>query len=145
MSLISGSYVLLHSDGRFFPYLQNGLATMEIRLDGGRVSNASILDFRAANPVQHSFNCIAAVWVPAGSHTIQLVGYNHPSVPGGMFYVGSTTNLSVVVNPATNVTSTSMGTDSSYVNMTTSASSLRLRCPTYQSCPRRTTPRVLPW
>lgn len=121
LSLTTSTRVFFESDGRFFPYQQNGLATMEIRLDGGRISNSSMLDFKDGTtaPVQHSFNCIAATYVSAGTHTVQLVGYNHPSVSGGEFYVGSGSNLSVVVNPSSVITYAAMGSDSAEINVTT--------------------------
>jgi hypothetical protein len=119
ISLPATANVLLHSDGRFYPYLQNGLATVEIRVDGTRISNISALDFRVATPVQHTFNCIGSTYMTAGAHTVQLIAYNHPSVSGGQFYVGSTSNLSIVVNPATTIVSGFLGSDSSYVNVTT--------------------------
>ena len=40
ISVASSTRLFLESDGRFFPYLQNGLATMEIRVNGRRISNA---------------------------------------------------------------------------------------------------------
>jgi len=94
---------------------------MEIRLDGVRISNSSMLDFKNGTtaPVQHSFNCIAATYVSAGTHTVQLVGYNHPSVSGGEFYVGSGSNLSVVVNPSNVITYGAMASDSAEINVST--------------------------
>lgn len=119
LTLTTGTYIFLESDGRFFPYQQNGLATVEIRVNGQGVSNASILDFRVATPVQHSFNCVGAVFLFPGTHTFQLVAYNHPSVGGGQFMIGSSSNLSVVVGPATYVTALGMGADSGLINVNT--------------------------
>ncbi len=119
ISLADGHYVLVESDGRFYPSQQLGLATVEIRMDGGLISNGSALDFRSSAPEQHSFNCIGLVWVPAGTHTFQLVAYNHPGVPGGKFYVGNRSNLSVVVDPSTANTVLTRSTDSGNVNVTT--------------------------
>ena len=93
---------------------------MEIRLDGGLVSNGSALDFKDyADPQQHSFNCIGAMHVSAGTHTVQLVAYNHPSVPGGIFNVGAGSNLSVVVDPAVSTSHAWLNNDSSTVNVST--------------------------
>lgn len=119
LTLTAWTQVFFEADGRFFPHLSYGLATMEIRKDGSRISNASILDFRTIHPMQHAFNCIAQTWVAPGTHTIQLVGYNHPSVQGGMFYVGATTNLSVVVNPSTEGTNLAIANDSGEINVAT--------------------------
>jgi len=47
-------------------------------------------------------------------HTVQLVAYNHPSVPGGQFYVGAGSNLSIVVDPAVSTSHAWLSTDSSY-------------------------------
>ena len=119
ITLSSGKWVFVNSDGRFFPFQQNGVATMEVRVGGTRISNASILDFRVSAPVQHSFNCIGATFLSAGTHTVELVGYNHPGISGGKFKVGSTSNLSVVVDPANTVTHSELAVDSSVVDVTT--------------------------
>ena len=120
LQLTADQDVLFSSDGRFYPWQQNGLAVMEIRLDGGLISNGSAFDFRSASrPEQRSFNCIGLSHVLAGSHTVQLVGYNHPSIKGGQFEVGSGTNLSVIVHPANNAISASLSADSGVINVQT--------------------------
>ncbi len=98
---------------------------MEIRVDGNRISNGSLLDFRVSDPVQHSFNCIGAALLSAGTHTVQLVGYSHPSILGGQFKVGSKSNLSVVVEPASNVTHNSLNYDSTFIDVTTGSGSFQ--------------------
>jgi hypothetical protein len=120
VTLATDQDVFFESDGRFFPNSQNGLAVMEIRLDGGLVSDGSALDYKDyADPQQHSYNCIGATHVPAGTHTVQLVAYNHPSVSGGQFYVGAGSNLSVVVDPAVSTSHAWLNTDSAIVNVAT--------------------------
>ncbi len=118
ISLASGRFVFFESDGRFFPYQQAGLAIVEIRVDGVRVSNMSALDSRGTAPVQHSYNCIGHSYYAAGTHTVQLVAYNHPSAPG-RFKVGSGSNLSAVVDPSTDNTVLARSSDTGYINVTT--------------------------
>lgn len=50
LTLTTSQNVLFESDGRFYPYDQDGLAV---------ISNGSALDYKDGSvPVQHSFNCI---------------------------------------------------------------------------------------
>jgi hypothetical protein len=69
---------------------------MVIQVDGTSISNTSGLDFRVSSPMQHSFNCVGLTTISAGTHTVTLLGYNDPSVSGGQFYVGSTSNLAAI-------------------------------------------------
>jgi hypothetical protein len=120
LTLATDQDVFLESDGRFYPYNQNGLAVMEIRVDGGLVSDGSTLDYKNnADPQQHSYNCIGATHLSAGTHTVALVAYNHPSVSGGQFYVGAGSNLSVVVDPAVSTSHAWLNADSPTVNVST--------------------------
>src|SRR5262249_9363143 len=97
-------YVLAVADGRYFPAYTNGIAVVAIRIDGSEsFSNHSEIDFRTTDAVQHSFNSLAAANLGPGSHTFELVAYNHPSTPSAYFWVGTTSGLAVLTDPAPNM------------------------------------------
>lgn len=112
--------VLAVATGRYYPVTSNGIAIVSIWIDGIEAySNRSKIDFRTTNPVQHSFDAIAAPTLGPGSHTFQLVAYNDSSTPSAQFRVGSSSGLSVMTDPAPTVVTSSLSADSSSVNVST--------------------------
>jgi len=69
------------------------------RIDGtdAHCSHA-VIDWTTAGTgaAQHSFNCIASVTQGPGTHTFELIAYNHPSSPG-QFVVGASSSLAFVL------------------------------------------------
>jgi hypothetical protein len=105
IDLAAEEWVLVTSDGRFFPNGTAAMAEMRIIIDGITVSNRSIIDWLdSLDPVQHSFNAVGAKRLEAGSHTVALVAT--PTRAG--FTVGAGSNLSVMIRPAARVTATSL-------------------------------------
>lgn len=121
LNLSQTKTVLLAGSGRYYPYNSNGIAVVNIRIDGNEgYSNYSIIDWGTSNnAVQHSFDCIALVTLPPGTHTIELIGYNHVYTPLAGFVIGSKSGLSVITNPAPNSLSTTLGFDSQIIDQNT--------------------------
>ncbi len=97
--------LFLQSDGNFSPETglsdeaERSLASMHIEVDGEKVSNDSIIDWRrSSNRVQHAFNIIGIRDVEPGEHQISLIAT--PLDGSGPFVVRRTSNLSVFVHPA---------------------------------------------
>ena len=92
--------VLLESDGSYAPIGTDAASSISICVDGRPVSNESTTDWRGGfDVVAHSFDAIGATSLPAGSHTVELVGV----ALAGSFTVDALSNLSVFVHPAQNV------------------------------------------
>ncbi len=108
--------VFLQSDGRFFPNSGGTKAMMQINVDNNPAGNISLIDWsNTSETAQHSFNCIAAVTLPAGSHTISLV-----AVPvSGTFTVGMGSNLCIMANITANMQSVTLNTDTQMYDFTT--------------------------
>ena len=108
ITLPGAATVLLVADGRYGPLGKNA-ANIYITADGTKASNDSYIDWsKSTNMQQHCFNAIGVVTLGAGPHTFNLVA-DH--ISGGGFYVGAGSNLSVMVNPATEVAQTVLGAD----------------------------------
>lgn len=112
--------VLIVSDGRYYP-TNPGIAVVKIRIDGdSSLSNRSIINSASSlNPVQHSFNCIAVATLGVGTHTFQLVAHNHTNTPSARFVVGADSGISILTDPAPNVVSSALSTNSGQINVTT--------------------------
>lgn len=109
------SWVYVQSDGRYYPGGKS-LANAYITIDGGIVSNDSVIDWRQSNAMQqHSFNVIGAKYLSAGTHTVTLHGVAE-SAPA---YFGGGTNLSVLVTGAASVTNSSLPADTGQLNFNT--------------------------
>jgi|GEM_PF-3063440 len=115
VSLPSDAWVVVSSDGRYGP--SGALAAnVYITVDGGKVSNDSYIDWtHSTNPQQHCFNALGALVLDAGTHDVRLVA----DVIDGAFYVGSGTNLAVMVHPAEQVSVRVLGQDSAAFAYTT--------------------------
>lgn len=121
ITLTETKKILVVADGRYFPHTNNGIAQTNIQIDNNNsYSNNSIINWKSStNAVQHSFNCIASATLSSGTHTIKLVAFVHPSTPGTDFKIGSGTGLSILVDPAPNMISSKLTSDSSTINYTT--------------------------
>lgn len=112
-------WLYVQSDGRFYPSGAT-LLTSAIYIDGNKVSNDSLIDWRGtSNPQQHSYNVIGAQQVAAGTHTISLIA----QATGGAAYFGSSSNLSAMLDAATSVTNVSLAADTVQLNFNTSGTS----------------------
>lgn len=108
-------WLFVSSDGRFYPG-GPGLVTAAIYVDGTKVSNDTILDWRqTTNGQQHSYNTVGALYVGAGTHTVSLIASSQDSV----VWFGSTSNLSAMLDAATSVTNKSLGSDTALLNFDT--------------------------
>jgi hypothetical protein len=115
IQLPTASWVYVQSDGRYFPG-GSALANGYITIDGGVVSNDSLIDWRQSNAAQqHSFNVIGAKYLSAGTHTVTL----NAAAVGAPAYFGSGTNLSVLVTGATAVTNSGVPADTAQLNFDT--------------------------
>ncbi|MBV9972281.1 MAG: hypothetical protein JO135_03005 [Candidatus Eremiobacteraeota bacterium] len=113
-AITGGRYVYLESDGRLYPTTAC-LADLFITVDGVKVSNDSLIDWRQSiSLAQHSFNVIAAVNLAAGQHTITL-----SATGSGSFQVGARANLSVLANPATTVVQYGLPSDTGVLSFNT--------------------------
>jgi hypothetical protein len=105
IDLAAQEWVLVSSDGRFFPGGVGPMAEVHITIDGVTVSNRSTIDWQdSVDPVQHSFNAVGATRLEAGSHTVALVA----TPMRAAFTVGSGSNLSIMIRPAARVTAGSL-------------------------------------
>jgi hypothetical protein len=111
--------VLGIADGRYFA-VDAPAGSVRVSIDGNEsFSSVPITDWgSSSNPVQHSFNAIAATNLAAGTHTISMVASAHPSRPG-RFKVGSGSGLAVFVQPLSQITLSSLPGESVTVNVTT--------------------------
>ncbi len=115
ISLQSTSKIFLQSDGRYYPS-GNACASMQIYVDSVGVSNTSITDWQnATSKAQHSYNCIAEVTLPSGTHTISLVA--RPIA--GTFKVGAGSNLCILMGVTVNMQSSTLSADTQTYNFTT--------------------------
>jgi len=115
VGLPSDAWVVVSSDGRYGPG-GGRVANVYITVDGAKVSNDSYIDWtHSTNPQQHCFNAIGALALGAGTHDVRLVA----DVVDGAFYVGSGTNLAVMVHPAEQVSVRVLGQDSATFAYTT--------------------------
>jgi hypothetical protein len=120
VTTLSSRTFLAVADGRYFPVVYNGIAVVTIRIDGSETfSSKARTDFRTSNPMQRSFNALALVTLPAGTHSFQLIAYSDPSTPTGQFVVGSLSGLSVMTDPAPNSQVSSLTADSGDISTST--------------------------
>jgi hypothetical protein len=116
VSLAENGWVYLQSDGRYIPS-GAAIATTQIFVDGSPVSNASVTDWSVSkSPQQHSYNNIGAIFLPAGSHAVQLHASSQNS---RSFTIGAGSNLSILVKPAATVATGIRGSDSGTVSPNT--------------------------
>jgi hypothetical protein len=114
ISLGTGSWVYVQSDGRYFPSGGGAIATTRIFIDGVPVGNASVTDWSVSkSPQQHSYNNIGALLLGPGSHTIELHASSQNS---NSFTIGAESNLIALVNPASSVAVANRGMDSGVVS-----------------------------
>ena len=108
--------VYLQSDGRIYPGGTEDCARMRIYVDNSPVGSDSLIDWRSSNnDAQHSYNCIAALWLSAGNHTVTLM-----AIPlYGSFSVGAKSNLSVMTGITVNMQSVRTTADVGEFNFTT--------------------------
>src|SRR5690606_15970461 len=89
-------WAYLHADGGLAP-LGEAIANAWISVDGRRVSNQSVVDWRGSRaPNRHAFNAIAAVRLPAGRARVAL----HARVQGAPAAVTAGSSLSVLTDAA---------------------------------------------
>jgi len=118
-NLSQADNVLFRTDGRYYPSFGSVAANIYIKLNGNPISNNSTIDWRGSTSAQqHSFNAIGSAYLPAGTHTVQLLG----SVTGGSgsFQVGAGSNLSIFVHPSDIVSSSETVDDSAVISLDTS-------------------------
>jgi hypothetical protein len=92
--------VYVQTDGTYSPLEGGSAGRVFIEIDGRRVSNESVIDWRSSEtPVRHSFNAIGAARLSKGTHEVELV-----ALPiAGAFAVSRSSNLSILVHPAKRV------------------------------------------
>ncbi|GGD72033.1 hypothetical protein [Paenibacillus nasutitermitis] len=109
--------LLIQSDGRYYPSGGGAIAGVRIKVDSAYPGSDAIMDWSVStNRQQHSYNAIAAVTVPSGSHTISLEAR---SLNGVGFTVGARSNLSILATPAASVSASSLTSDSGVFNFST--------------------------
>jgi hypothetical protein len=121
LALSQTKNVLIAANGRYFPRNVNGIAIVYIRVDGiGSYSNSSIIEWNTSqNAVQHTLDCIAFVTLGAGTHTIELIAYNHASTPAASFVTGANSGISIVTNPAPFFQNSTLNADSQIIDFST--------------------------
>jgi hypothetical protein len=109
--------VFVQSDGTFAPLDQGATGSVHVEIDGRRVSNESVIDWRGSTtPVRHSFNAIGATSLSKGVHDVKLVA--RPIA--GAFTVSRSSNLSILVHPAMRVSVGRLGRKAGPFNFVTS-------------------------
>jgi hypothetical protein len=99
LNVSQGEWVLVKSDGRYYPNGGSFIAVY-ITVDGGKVSNDSLTDWRGStNPVQHSYSVVGVAYLNPGQHVIAL----QADAPYGYVNLGAASNLSVMTQPASSV------------------------------------------
>lgn len=118
INLAASQTVFIQSDGRMWPNTGNtDCAEMRLVVDGNEVGNQCLIDWRGATltACHHSFNCIYAVGLSAGSHTFAL-----RAIPiAGAFLIGARANLCVMTNITCGISESILNNDSSTYNFTT--------------------------
>jgi hypothetical protein len=95
--------VFVQSDGTYAPLGRDAAASVFVEIDGRRVSNESMIDWRVSKvPLRHSFNAVGAAQLSKGTHRVKLVA--RPIA--GAFAVSQSSNLSILVHPAERVSVT---------------------------------------
>jgi hypothetical protein len=107
--LVRPETVLVTSDGSYAPLGPTSAGRIVVEVDGRRASNGSTLDWRGSlAPEEHSFDAIGLVGLPAGRHSVTLVGEPVDRL-AGPFVVRATSNLSVLVHPAAHAAARTLG------------------------------------
>lgn len=121
LELSAPATILAVADGRYFP-VDAPAGSVRIRIDGDEShSSVPITDWGSSQrPVMHAFNVLASAQLAAGTHLVELVASAHPSRPG-RFRVGSGTGLSVLVQPHSQLTVSSLDGESPIIDLTTFA------------------------
>jgi hypothetical protein len=115
VDLAAPDWVLVASDGRFSP-IGAAIAEVHITIDGTPVSNRATIDWsQSSDPVEHSYEAVGAQHLSAGSHGIALVA----TPLRAQFNVGAGANLSVMVHPASSVTSAAFAGKTDPINFDT--------------------------
>lgn len=110
ITLAAPSWVYFQTDGRVWPSGGGSIPSVWITVDGVDASNRSVVDWSVShNPQQHSINAVGVAYLSAGTHSVTL---HAKSLNSKTFALGSDTNLSALIGPATTVTSTIRGSDS---------------------------------
>lgn len=108
------AWAYLHADGGLAP-LGDAIANAWITVDGRRVSNESVVDWRGSlAPNRRAFNAIAAVHLPAGRSHIAL-----QARAAGPAAVTAGSTLSVLLDPADEVRSSQLATHSPWLDFDT--------------------------
>jgi hypothetical protein len=95
--------VFVQSDGTYAPLEPGAAGSVFIEIDGRRVSNESVIDWRESKvPVRHPFNAVGAARLSKGTHEVRLVA----KPIAGAFAVSQSSNLSILVHPAERVSAT---------------------------------------
>ncbi|MCS3801000.1 hypothetical protein [Niastella sp. OAS944] len=123
LTLDQAKTVLVAANGRYYPVITNGIAVVNIRIDGNEwYGSHSTMDWtNTSNAVQHSFDCIALATLQPGTHLIELVGFNHVYTPSASFVIGGYSGLSVMTNPAPNFLTSTLNSDSQIIDHETQA------------------------
>lgn len=96
IDLEHAGWAYLHADGGLAP-AGEAIANAWISVDGRRVSNESVVDWRGSRaPNRHAFNAIAAVRLPAGRSRVAL----HARTADGAARVTAGSSLSVLTDAA---------------------------------------------
>lgn len=118
ISLSEPAWVYVQSDGRYYPGPPDAksLGNAFITVDGAKVTNDSVIDWRQSSAKQqHSFNVVGAAYLGAGNHTVNL----NASTDGSSVYYGAGSNLSVLVDAASSVSLSTLAGDSPTLNFDT--------------------------
>lgn len=113
--------VLIVADGSFVPHSNIGKGEIYIKVNNdSSLSNTSIIDWRdKATMSPHAFNCIAAVTLPKGTHTIKLMALVSKDSPAFNFKVGKNAGLSILVDAAKTMVTSVPKTPENVINVTT--------------------------
>lgn len=115
VELDRAGWAYLHADGGFAP-LDPAIANAWISVDGRRVSNESVVDWRGtAAPNRHAFQAIAAVHLPAGRTRVAL----HARSVDGATRITAGSRLSVLADAADHVVTASLDAASPWLSFDT--------------------------
>ena len=126
LSLAQPDRVFVQSTGTYRP-IGSSAANVYIAVDGIKVSNDSLVDWRASTrPTAHPFDAVGALQLRAGRHVVELVAEPVGWLPlcvdddcrpdgvpaaSGSFVVSAGANLSVLVHPAESIRSNRLSAD----------------------------------
>lgn len=111
----SAGWAYLHADGGFAPRGE-AIANAWIAIDGRRVSNQSVVDWRGSRaPNRHAFNAIAAVYLPAGRSHVEL----RARTEGAPAAVTAGSSLSVLLDAADHAASAFLDAHSPWLEFDT--------------------------